>query len=110
VTIESRHRRLRVANDGPRGNRLLTRLDDTRRVLARVHARLTTAVARGTDVGPAGEWLLDNAHVVDEHVRAVRASLPRGYYRELPELAAGRLAGYPRVYGIAWAFVAGDWD
>ena len=31
---------------------------------------------------------------------------PRGFYRELPKLAEGPLAGYPRVYGIAWAFVA----
>ena len=41
---------------------------------------------RGADVGPAGEWLLDNYHVVQEHIREVRESLPRGYYRELPEL------------------------
>src|SRR6185503_659605 len=26
--------------------------------------------------------------------------------RELPKLVEGPLAGYPRVYGIAWAFVA----
>src|SRR5262249_8111041 len=26
--------------------------------------------------------------------------------RELPKLAAGHLAGYPRVLGLAWAFVA----
>src|SRR5690606_38027142 len=31
----------------------------------------------------------------------VRESLPAGYYRELPELATGRLAGYPRVYELA---------
>src|SRR5208283_185299 len=28
------------------------------------------------------------------------------YYRQLPKLAGGPLEGYPRVYGIAWAFVA----
>src|SRR5690606_21957062 len=27
-------------------------------------------------------------------------------YRQLPKLAAGPLAGYPRVLGVAWAFVA----
>lgn len=29
-----------------------------------------------------------------------------GYYRQLPKLAKGPFAGYPRVFGIAWAFVA----
>ncbi|MGZ8392666.1 MAG: glucoamylase family protein, partial [Gemmatimonadales bacterium] len=31
----------------------------------------------------------------------VRESLPSGYYRELPELASGALAGYPRIYELA---------
>src|SRR4029450_9528772 len=34
------------------------------------------------------------------------APLPLGFYRKLPKLVEGPLAGYPRVYGIAWAFVA----
>ena len=46
-------------------------------------------------MGPAGEWLLDNYHVIQEHIGEVRESLPSGYYRELPELGAGPLAGYP---------------
>ena len=58
------------------------------------------------DVGPAGEWLLDNFHVVQEHIREVRESLPRGYYRELPELAGGPLAGYPRVYELAITLIS----
>ena len=31
---------------------------------------------------------------------------PRGFYRQLPKLAEGPLEGYPRVFGLAWAFVA----
>ena len=58
------------------------------------------------NVSPAGEWLLDNLHVVQEHIREVRESLPRGYYRELPELASGMLAGYPRVYEIAITLIS----
>ncbi len=80
---------------------LLARVDDTRRVLADARARLVDATQRDMDVGPAGEWLLDNFHVVEEHIREVRESLPRSYYGELRELAAGPLAGYPRVYEIA---------
>src|SRR5207245_1398565 len=52
------------------------------------------------------EWLVDNFHIVDDQLRQIREDLPRRFYRELPKLAAGFLEGYPRVFGVAWAFVA----
>jgi cyclic beta-1,2-glucan synthetase len=55
---------------------------------------------------PAAEWFVDNFHVVDAVVRQVREDLPRGFYRQLPKLAEDPLEGYPRVIGLAWAFVA----
>jgi cellobiose phosphorylase len=85
---------------------LLGRLANTREILDRVHGRLTLAADAGADVGPAGEWLLDNYHVIQEHIGEVRDSLPRGYYRELPELANGSLAGYPRVYELAIVLIS----
>ena len=85
---------------------LLAGLDDTRLVLAAAHARLAAAAEVGVDVGPAGEWLLDNNHVVLEHLRQVREGLPPGYYRELPLLASGPLAGYPRVYELATTLIS----
>jgi cyclic beta-1,2-glucan synthetase len=77
----------------PRRPPLLDRLDGTRRILETAHARLAAATDEGRDVGPAGDWLLDNYHVVQDHMGEVRESLPRGYYRELPVLGAGPLAG-----------------
>ena len=94
---------------GRRGKRrtpLLARLHGTRRILHDAHARLTNASDRGADIGPAGDWLLDNFHVVQEHIGEVRDSLPRGYYRELPELTSGPLAGYPRVYELAITLIS----
>jgi cyclic beta-1,2-glucan synthetase len=86
---------------------LLARLNGTRRILEEANARLTASdVAEAGDVGPAGEWLLDNYHVVQEHIGEVRESLPRGYYRELPELSGGPLAGYPRVYELAITLIS----
>ncbi|MBA3659212.1 MAG: cyclic beta 1-2 glucan synthetase, partial [Gemmatimonadales bacterium] len=86
---------------------LLNRLDATRRILDEVHARLEAVAAGDGDVTPAGEWFLDNYHVIQEHIREVRESLPRGYYRELPELApGGSLAGYPRVYELAITLIS----
>ena len=58
------------------------------------------------DSGPAAEWLLDNYHVVQEHLQEVRASLPGAYYRELPELSSGPLTGYPRVYEMAISLIS----
>src|SRR5215217_5567370 len=76
------------------------------RPFAEAHHRLLSAAGAGTDVGPAGDWLLDNYHVVEEHIREVRESLPRSYYGELPELANGPLAGYPRVYEVAITLIS----
>jgi cyclic beta-1,2-glucan synthetase len=85
---------------------LLTRVAQTRRILDAARARLADAAGRGIDVGPAGDWLLDNFHLVQEHIHEVYETLPRGYYRELPELATGPLAGFPRVYELAIALIS----
>ncbi|HZI41183.1 MAG TPA: hypothetical protein VFD67_05750, partial [Gemmatimonadaceae bacterium] len=85
---------------------LLARLNDTWRILQEAHARLAAAAAEEVDVGPAGDWLLDNFHVVREHIVEVHASLPRGFYHELPELESGALAGYPRVYELAITLIS----
>lgn len=85
---------------------LLTRLSQTRTILDDACSRLAAGAARDVDVGPAGDWLLDNYHVVREHISEVHETLPHGYYRELPELASGPLAGYPRVYELAIALIS----
>ncbi len=102
----ARAQRLALRRRGRRPARLLLRLNATRRILESEHARLAAASTRGADVGPAAEWLLDNFHVVQEHVREVHESLPRQYYQELPELASGPLAGYPRVYELAITLIS----
>ncbi|HEX6644996.1 MAG TPA: glucoamylase family protein, partial [Gemmatimonadales bacterium] len=96
----------RIAAEGRRQTPLLARLDDTRGILSDAHRRLLEAADDGREVGPAGDWLLDNYFVVQEHIAEVRESLPRGYYRELPELANGPLAGYPRVYELAITLIS----
>ncbi|HUQ19536.1 MAG TPA: glucoamylase family protein [Gemmatimonadaceae bacterium] len=85
---------------------LLLRLDDSRRVLEQVYDRLAIVTERGVDVSPAGEWLLDNHYIVSDHIREIRTNLPGGYYQELPKLASGTLAEYPRVYDVAIELIA----
>jgi len=54
------------------------------------------------------EWLLDNFYVVQQTVRQIRESMPKGYYRRLPKLESSHLAGYPRVLALALAIIECD--
>ncbi|MDK9696272.1 MAG: glycosyl transferase [Siculibacillus sp.] len=85
---------------------LRSRLDDNATVLLAAYRTNAAELEKGRDVAPAAEWLLDNYHIVEEQIREIRDDLPSGYYRQLPKLAEGPFAGYPRVFGIAWAFVS----
>ena len=95
-----------VMGESGKGRRLLPRVQDNGRVLREAYRVIARAIREERAITPAAEWLVDNFHVVDEQLREIRDDLPPGFYRELPKLAEGPLAGYPRVYGIAWAFVA----
>ncbi|TBW36784.1 glycosyl transferase [Siculibacillus lacustris] len=85
---------------------LRSRLNANAAVLLAAYRAGAAEVEAGAEVVPAAEWLLDNYHVVEEQIREIRDDLPPGYYRQLPKLADGPFAGYPRVFGLAWAFVA----
>lgn len=64
------------------------------------------AIDEARTITPAAEWLVDNYYIVERQIGQIRSDLPPGYYRQLPKLATGPMAGYPRVFGIAWAYVA----
>ena len=96
----------RITADPDSGRRLDRRLKDNRRALLDAYRGVEKAVREERHITPADEWLLDNFYVAQEQIREVRDDLPRGFYRGLPKLADGPLEGYPRVLGIAWAFVA----
>ncbi len=89
-----------------RGHPLVGRLADNASVLLDAYGELVTAINGGGAVSPAAEWLIDNYHLVERQIREIRSDLPPGFYRQLPKLADGPFAGYPRVFGIAWGFVA----
>ncbi len=75
-------------------------------MLLAAYRSIAQAVDEGRGITPAAEWVLDNYHVVEEQIREIREDLPPQFYRQLPKLADGPFAGFPRVFGIAWAFVA----
>ena len=85
---------------------LRARLNDNATVLFEAYHASAVELDKGRTVVPAAEWLLDNYHLVEKQIREVRNDLPPGFYRQLPKLGDGPFAGYPRVFSIAWAFVA----
>src|ERR1035437_5113339 len=96
-----------TGTDSPRrGHAVGPRIAENGRVLLESYGVLARAIKDEQSITPAAEWLLDNFHIVDEQLREIRDDLPPDYYRELPKLAEGHLEGYPRVLGIAWAYIA----
>jgi cyclic beta-1,2-glucan synthetase len=96
----------RVTTTPRKGRPLLPRVVDNGRVLLESYRTTAQAVREERHITPAAEWLVDNYHIIDEQLREIHDDLPSGYYRELPKLAEGHLQGYPRVFGLAWAFIA----
>jgi len=96
----------RATEKPARGRNLLPRVRENAHVLLAGYRNIAATVLAKHEITPAAEWILDNFHVVDEQLRGIRDHLPGSYYRLLPKIAAGHLAGYPRVYGLAWAYVA----
>ena len=85
---------------------LLPRLADNARNLEAAYRNLVDAISEGRAISPAGEWLVDNYHIVEEQLREIREDLPKSYYQELPKLAEGPLKDYPRIYAVALAVIA----
>ncbi|MGH7495178.1 MAG: GH36-type glycosyl hydrolase domain-containing protein [bacterium] len=96
----------RITTTPKTGRELTTRLRDNGRLLLQAYHTIAKAIREERAITPAAEWLVDNFHIVDEQIREIRDDLPAGFYRQLPKLAEGHLKGYPRVFGLAWAYVA----
>ena len=89
-----------------RVRKLSARVKDNAAVLLDAYRTCAQAVQAKQTITPAADWLLDNFHLVEQQLRQINDDLPPGYYRQLPKLKDGPFAGYPRVFGLAWAYVA----
>ncbi|HEX6031603.1 MAG TPA: hypothetical protein VFY90_09220, partial [Tepidiformaceae bacterium] len=98
--------RQRVLAGSKAGRRLSPPIRDSARALLQCYREIAAVMGDEGATTPAAEWFVDNYHIVDAVVRQVREDLPQGFYRQLPKLAEDPLRGYPRVLGLAWAFVA----
>jgi len=87
-------------------DRLLPRLADNERVLLAAYDVVTAAAAPGQRIVPAEVWLLDNFYLIEQQINQARRHLPRGYSRQLPRLAEGHSAGFPRIYDLALELIS----
>jgi len=97
---------LHILARGRARDQLLPRLTANEEILRSVFDQLTEAVTANRRVTPASEWLLDNFYLIEEQIRTAKRHLPRNYSRQLPRLAQGASAGFPRVYDIALETIA----
>jgi len=92
---------------------LLSRLKDNEITLIKICETLVNTATEKSRIAPAGEWLLDNFYLIEEHIRITQHHLPKKYGKSLPQLASGLSRGRPRVYDIALQIIAhgdGHWD
>ncbi|WP_273209163.1 GH36-type glycosyl hydrolase domain-containing protein [Marinobacter subterrani] len=102
VTLAGQHR----IEPRPGADRLLPRLADNARVLLAAYDVVTAAVAPGQRTAPTEAWLLDNFYLIEQQISLARRHLPRGYSRQLPRLAEGHSAGFPRIYDLALELIS----
>jgi cyclic beta-1,2-glucan synthetase len=95
-----------VSSRPERGRPLAKRVRDNDEALLDAYRVIAAAIAAKRPITPAAEWLIDNFHLAEDQIREIRTDLPPSYYRQLPKLAQGPFSGYPRIFEIAWAFVA----
>jgi len=96
----------RVTQKRFKGRAILKRVKDNNRVLIAARHQITQSIRDERSITPAGEWFVDNFHVIEEQILEIHDDLPPKFYRGLPKLTDGFLKGTPRVYGVAWAFTA----
>ena len=95
-----------VTQQPAKGRKLTPRVEENGRVLLSAYEAIADGIRSQRAITPAAEWLIDNYHIVDKQLSDIREHLPPAYYQQLPKLAGGHLAGFPRVYGMMWGLVA----
>ena len=96
----------RAARSNWRQSSFFPRVKENITALREAHHYISLQASNGYDLSPAAEWLMDNFHLVEAQLNEITEGLPRSYFATLPVLQDEPLAGLPRIYGVAWAFVA----
>ena len=101
-TLASTHR----LSTTPSQDHLLKRLADNEDILHIVRKLLTDSIKRKYQITPAGEWLIDNFYLVEEHIRNAKTHFPKDYSEDLPQLASDSSKGLTRIYDIVLQIIS----
>ncbi len=88
------------------GDHLIKRLSGNEKILIEVRKLLTVAIKSKQQITPAGEWLIDNFYLIEEHIRIAKTHFPKNYSKDLPQLAAGPALGRTRIYDIVLQIIS----
>lgn len=80
---------------------ILTNLQKIGRTLQLLRRDIADAEYIEQTVPSSAEWLLDNMYVLEGSMEDVKQNLSKKYYKELPKIDTGTLAGLPRIYALA---------
>jgi cyclic beta-1,2-glucan synthetase len=89
-----------------RRDQLLHRLDKNEEILITTYGQVVADSSAGITIPPAADWLIDNFYLIEDQFQMARRHLPKEYSRQLPQLAHGPMAGFPRIYHIVLELIA----
>jgi cyclic beta-1,2-glucan synthetase len=101
-TLAKRHQ----LSTNPAKDHLLKRLADNEITLQEVRKLLTDSIKRKYQISPAGEWLIDNFYLIEEHIRIAKTHFPKNYSEDLPQLVNGTSAGITRSYDLVLQIIS----
>ncbi len=101
-TLAAKH----ILSTKPAEDHLLMRLSDSVRLLTEVRKLLTDSIKKKHRVSPAGEWLIDNFYLIEEHTRIAKIHFPKKYSEDLPQLSDDTSGGLTRIYDIALQIIS----
>jgi cyclic beta-1,2-glucan synthetase len=90
----------------PAKDHLLKRLANNEDTLQKVRKLLTDSIKKNYQITPAGEWLIDNFYLIEEHIRIAKTHFPENYSEDLPQLQNGTARGITRSYDIVLQIIS----
>jgi len=101
-TLATRHK----LSTNPAKDHLLKRLASNEDTLQEVRKLLTDSIKKNYQVTPAGEWLIDNFYLIEEHILIAKTHFPKNYSETLPQLLNGTSTGITRSYDIVLQIIS----
>ena len=101
-TLATRHK----LSSKPAKDHLLKRLSSNENTLLAAHKLLSDSIKKKYQLTPAGEWLIDNFYLIEEHIRIAKTHFPKNYSEGLPQLVSETSSGTTRSYDIVLQIIS----